>query len=743
MHHHPLFRPEFLRGLWASALAFVAGTATAKAQEEASFAGKVVVLAVSEHTLVEAAQIEHLGSSLERVEEQGAAAVVLEIESPGGLAIATRRTMERLGALEGVKTFAFVKGEAAGGAAMVALATDAIYFSERGVLGSTQEKAIDWRGRRDALPDRLVDKTYADYADAMERVVIAKGRDGVLIDGFIDPEVEVKIGDKVVSEADDVLVLKAGSPVAAGTAESVEELCEAVGVTGELVRAEYSREIGAVTPEHPKAIDEAEEGRKPEEQEEEEEVPFGVVEEESLRGKIVVIEVGKWTLIRKSKFDFMKRILQRAVDEQAEAVIFEMNTPGGDAYVTQQFMLALQVVNFPTYTFVNVEASSAGSMIAIATDKIYMHKPSTIGSAAVVSGMGEEIEDTMKEKIESKLRDVIDEVATENGYDPEMCKAFVELDHEYYATIPVVDPDGSLGERTVLSVKQGELLSFSSNEAMQLVDGRPLFGHGTVQSIEELVEREGLRGEIVRPKPLGFEAIADFIVMLAPLLLLLALAGLYIEANTPGIGLPGILSLVMLAIFFFGHNAAGKLAGYEVIAVFLLGIVLLILELFVMPGVFILGAIGLLMIVGSLLFAMVDKFDFRGFGESFDLDRLLGGLGTPMMNLLIAMGGAAVLVVVLMRYLPEMPLMQKRMLVGVSSGGGSKTLTQTSSGKVSEPAEDRVGLEGVAQCDLRPAGKGVFGDRLLDVTALSEFVPAGTPIKVVKEEGPQIVVEKI
>lgn len=734
MHHRTSNFAPLQRFVAAFFAWLVAAAAALQAQEESSFAGKVVVLQIAEHTLVEAAQIDHLQAGLEQARADGAAAVVLELESPGGFAIATRRVIEKLGEMDGVKTFAFVKGETAGGPALIALATDGIYFSAQGVLGSAQDKTIDWRGARSAIPDRLVEKTYADFAEAMKRVVVAKGRDSLLVDGFIDPGIEVRLGDELLSEKDDVLVLGAGSPVAAGDAQTVGELCTAAGLAGEIVTSNYTakqlaEDVG-VEPPVDAPVGEVEE-----------EVPFGMIAEDSYRGKIVVIEIGKWTLMRKTKFDFMKRILLKAEEDGAEAVIFEMNTPGGQLFATEEIMIALQDLKIPTYTFVNVAASSAGSLIAIATDKIYMHRPSTIGSAAIVSSTGE-IGEKMLEKIESKFLDTVAEIAEAKGYDPELCKTFVKMELEYFVSIPVVESDGSLSSRVVFSVKEGELLSFSSTEATQMVDGKPLLATGTVQTIEELVEKEGLRGEVVRAKPMGFENVADFIVMLAPVLLLLALAGIYIEVNTPGFGFPGAAALCLLAIFFFGHQAAGKLAGYEVIAVFLLGIALLVVELFILPGVFIFGALGLLLIIGSLLFAMVDKFDFNEVGGEFDFERLLGGLGTPITNLIIALAGAVVLVVVLMRYLPEIPLMKKRMLVGVSSGR-MRTLRQVSGSKVSASAPELIGLEGTAQCDLRPSGKGMFGGRLLDVTAESVFVAQGTRIRVVKEEGAQIVVEEL
>ena len=551
MQDRPLLYSPLLRKLFAALLG-VFLIAPSSAQEPGSLAGKLVVLEVSEFSLVEAAQIMHLREQLAKASDDGAAAVVLKIDCPGGFAISTRRVVERLGEMGDVKTYALITGEASAGAALVALATDAIYFLPGGVMGSSQPQAIDWRGKKDALPDRLVDKTYADYADAIRAIVVAKGRDGALVDGFINPEVEVKVGGSILSEQDDVLIIGPGSPISAGSVESLDALADKIGGPAEIVpivfapdpaeadapaEAEDLADSPAPAPTSDQEVDG--DGGTP---------GFGATPEESYAGKIVVIEVGKESLIRKTKFEFMRRVLERAVEQGAEAVIFDMHTPGGYLWETRDLMTDLQDVKIPTYTFVNPEASSAGSMIAIATDKIYMHEPSTIGAAAIVAG-GEGLDGTMKEKVEQTFLDSVAEIAKSKGRDPDLCMAFVKLELEYTASIPVVEADGSLGFRNVLFVKNGDLLSLNSIEATEMVDGKPLFADGLAQTIEELVEKEGLEGEIVRAKPFGFELVADWIVKIAPFLLLLAMAGFYIEVNSPGFGAPGILALLFLPSF--------------------------------------------------------------------------------------------------------------------------------------------------------------------------------------------------
>ncbi len=205
MHHRipPLLQSHtFLAALGTALL-----LASASGQDEASLAGKAVVLPVSTFSLIEAAQTDYLKDTLERARREGAAAVILEIDSPGGLAISTRQLVEKLGEMGDVATYALIEGQAVGGAALLALAADKIYFHPDSEMGSSKAAPIDWRGKKNALPDRLVDKTYADYSEAIKGIVTAKGRDASLVDGFIDPETEVKLDGQLLSERDDVLVL--------------------------------------------------------------------------------------------------------------------------------------------------------------------------------------------------------------------------------------------------------------------------------------------------------------------------------------------------------------------------------------------------------------------------------------------------------------------------------------------------------------------------------------------------------
>ena len=144
----------------------------------------------------------------------------------------------------------------------------------------------------------------------------------------------------------------------------------------------------------------------------------------------------------------MKRVIKKADDDRASAIIFDLNTPGGIAWYTEEIMLAdLQQISIPTYSFVNPKAMSAGALIAIATDRIYMHPPSTIGAAAPVMGGGQEIPETMLKKVMGDILSTADDVARRKGHNPDIAKAFIDTKIELSFDLPFVSTEGALERR--------------------------------------------------------------------------------------------------------------------------------------------------------------------------------------------------------------------------------------------------------------------------------------------------------
>ena len=273
---------------------------------------------------------------------------------------------------------------------------------------------------------------------------------------------------------------------------------------------------------------------------------FGKSDEESFAGKVVIIKVGENDLVNKQAFNFWRRVLKRVNEEKARAVVFELNTPGGLAMDTADLiMVQMQKLEVPSYAFVNQKALSAGALIASGTDAIYMHPVSAIGAAALVSGGGGEIPETMRAKIESAFNAFVRAVAKSKGRNPDVIRAMM-ITKEYY----------DFGE---IQVEQGELLTLTADEACMEFEGKPLLAKGIVKSVEELLEKEGLGDvPVIVAEASGMEKFAYWVASFSGILILVGIGGAYLEMKTPGFGLGGGIALLAFGLFFFGNYAAAK-----------------------------------------------------------------------------------------------------------------------------------------------------------------------------------------
>jgi membrane-bound serine protease (ClpP class) len=453
---------------------------------------------------------------------------------------------------------------------------------------------------------------------------------------------------------------------------------------------------------------------------------FGRSDEANYQGKVVVIKVGEKDLVNKQAFKFWRRVIKRVNEEEARALVFDIDTPGGLAFDTAELiMVDMQKIKVPSYAFVNQKALSAGALVAAGTDAIYMHPVSTIGAAAIVSGNGAEIPDIMRAKIESAFNAFVRAVSKSKGRNPDVIRAMMITD-EYY----------DFGE---IQVEEGELLSLTADEAVMEFQGKPLLAKGIVESIDDLLEKEGLAGvEVVSAQPTGMEKLAYWVAAFSGILILVGIGGAYLEMKTPGFGMGGGISLLAFSLFFFGNYAAGNMAGYGLMLLFLLGVVLVVFELFILPGMIVPGVIGGILVLGTLFFAMVDGFAFDDNAvRGWDAAGALDFINRPALNLAVGLLGSTVLMMLMMRYLPNAPLFNRLVMNKVLASGDSTGLDSVSGG-----TGEHVGLRGVSITDLRPAGKGDFDGRVLDVTAANGFIAEGKHIVVSAEDGLRILVNE-
>ncbi|HEY0305622.1 MAG TPA: NfeD family protein, partial [Longimicrobiales bacterium] len=389
---------------------------------------------------------------------------------------------------------------------------------------------------------------------------------------------------------------------------------------------------------------------------------------------------------------FIARSISEAEKNGARAIVLDIETPGGRVDAAQQIVNALKESKVPTYAFVNRRAFSAGAMIALATDRIYMRTGSVMGAATPVDGGGTQA----PEKIVSAMRSELRALAEAKGLDPRIAEAMVDEEIE----IPGVD-------------EKGKLLTLTTAEAVKV-------GYAT-----EVADWNALMTQLRAPDAPVHEARVNWAEklvrffthpMVAPMLLSLGFLGLLIEFKTPSFGMAGVGGAALLGLFFFSHYLVG-LAGWEELMLLLAGLALIGIEMFVLPGFGVAGIAGVLAVVGSLYLSLVTHLSSEA-----DMSQAAGILSAALLVVIIAAWA-------LLRALPRSGRFARSgMLLGEA--------TDRATGYISNPIrEELVGLEGVALTDLRPAGAGQFGSERLDVVSDNVWISAGSKIKIVRSEG--------
>ena len=260
----------------------------------------------------------------------------------------------------------------------------------------------------------------------------------------------------------------------------------------------------------------------------------------------------------------IRRGIAEAEQQHAAAILLVMDTPGGTLAAAGDIVRSIQSAHPPVYTFVEKDAFSAGAIIALATQAIYMAPGSVIGDALpiMMSPIGgvQEMSEGVEEKAVSAVSALVRSAAQNAGHDPELAEKMVRRELEYKLGDKIISP-------------AGRLLTLTADEAAQpRPDGQPLLSAGTVSDLPALLERLSLGAHpLVEMRITPTEKLARMIAAAAPILMIIGFLGIYIEVKTPGFGLPGILGAACLALFFWGHHIAG-LAGMEDLLLFIAGI---------------------------------------------------------------------------------------------------------------------------------------------------------------------------
>jgi membrane-bound serine protease (ClpP class) len=382
---------------------------------------------------------------------------------------------------------------------------------------------------------------------------------------------------------------------------------------------------------------------------------------------------------------------------KADIIIIEMDTYGGSLHDAKEIVDKLVGLKKPVWVFINRDAASAGAMISLACDSIYMAAAATIGAATVVVGnSGEKAPD----KYQSYARTIMRSLAEENHRDPDIAEKVV---------------DESLALDSISPA--GKVITFSTAQALKYG-----FCEAKVGSIEEILARNHISNyDLTHFELDGVDKIISFFLnpMVSGFLILLFIGGLYFELQTPGLGFAGLASLVALILYLTPYYLAELAAAWEIIAL-LVGIGLIAVEIFILPGFGIAGISGISITVMSLILIMLDN-DFFNF-DYVPGDRIIAASVAALGGL---MGGVVLLFVGGSRLMETKAFRRVALMDTLSRSQGYVATFNTESLK---------GKKGISQTVLRPSGKVIIDGKTYDAYTKGEYIDRGESIEVVGDE---------
>lgn len=437
------------------------------------------------------------------------------------------------------------------------------------------------------------------------------------------------------------------------------------------------------------------------------------------RQKVLVFDMKEE--IGSSAWVHTSQALKAAADAKADHIVVDMNTYGGEVTFADSIRSAILACSIPVYAFVNVNAASAGALIATACDSIFMSPGASIGACTVVSGADGE---KMPDKYQSYMRAIMRATAEAHPWkdgadsarlflrDPRVAEAMVD---ESVVVEGVVD---SL-----------HVLTLTTREAIRLN-----YCEGQFKSVAEVVEHVAPGAVVSRYEPSTFDDVKGGLLStgLRGILILLIIGGLYFELQTPGIGFPLLVSIGAAVLYFAPLYIDGLAANWEVL-LFLLGIGLLAVEVFVIPGFGVAGVAGIVCTVAGLSLSLVsnDGLSFDGVASA--------DVAVSLWTVIISLVLSVALCVVLGRTVFK----AKR-----GSALSSLTLETTQEsdqgyvGVDKKDLDDKVGSLGVASTDLRPGGKVTIDGEVYDAISDGAFIERGSEVEVTATSSGQIVVRK-
>lgn len=400
---------------------------------------------------------------------------------------------------------------------------------------------------------------------------------------------------------------------------------------------------------------------------------------------------------------YVDRGVKAAVEAKARGILFHVDTFGGLVDAADRIRKTILDAPIPTVAFIDKNAASAGALISLACDSIFMAPGASIGAATVIEGTDGS---KASEKMQSYMRGLMRATAEANGRDPRIAEAMVD------ETIAI---EGIIAEGKLLTLSTGEAIEFGIADAEM---------ESMTQVRAEMNWSDAAKIDI---KELWMESLLRFLAnpIVSSILMLMMLGGLYFELQTPGFGFAGSISAVGALLFFSPLYIMGLAESWEII-LFVIGVILLVVELFVVPGFGFVGISGILAIIFSLGAALVGNvgLDFP------ELELISQAIWTLAITLVLTI----LLISSLARYLPENRLFSK-LVLSESTDTASGYLTYTEH-------DDLLGLQGKALSSLRPAGTVLIDGKRYDVVSDGDFIDKGQEVKVVEVVGGKVIVSK-
>ena len=405
----------------------------------------------------------------------------------------------------------------------------------------------------------------------------------------------------------------------------------------------------------------------------------------------------------------MNRRVKLAMDQaetlKADVILIEMDTYGGAVTDADEIRTRILESKIPVFVFINKDAASAGALISIACDSIYMAPGASIGAATVVNGTDGT---AAPDKYQSYMRSMMRSTAEATGRNPQIAEAMVDEK----LVVPGISDSSSV-------------ITFSVAEAIQ--NG---FCEGEYTSTKEILAAQGLQSaEIIAYEEKTVDTIISFFLSpaVSGILILLIIGGIYFELQTPGIGFPLAVAVTAALLYFVPYYLNGLAENWEILA-FVIGIILLAVEFFVIPGFGVFGVAGIVMTLGGLVLGMLPNqaFDF----ELVPASQLFGALLTVILAALAAVG------------------MVFWLTPKVNEWGAFKHLTLASTqdraqGFTSSTySEGMLGKTGTVHSRLRPSGKVEIDGEIYDAYSRGEFLEQGESIEVISTEGTSLRVKK-